>query len=126
MSRLIKSNVFQILIEPILRNFRDLLQESSSIPDNTFYKQLDGVAIASPLSFTLANSFLCYHEKRRLDKYIKEFKPVFYRQYVGGIFVFFIRKITLHYFLNYFNSCHKYIKFTAVKKNQRPATVSRH
>ena len=34
----------------------------------TFYKQLDSVAMGSPLGPTLANAFLCYHEKRWLDK----------------------------------------------------------
>ena len=38
-------------------------KESFFIFDKTFYKQLDGVAMGSPLGPTLANPFLCYHEK---------------------------------------------------------------
>ena len=43
------------------------MKESFFIFDETFYKQLDGVAIGSPLGPTLANSFLWHHEKRWLD-----------------------------------------------------------
>ena len=59
-------------------NFEKLLRlatkESFFIFDKTFCKQLDGVAIGSPLGPTLANSFLCYHEKRWLDKCPEELK----------------------------------------------------
>ena len=44
--------------------------------------------MGSPLCPTLANPFLCYHEKRWLDKYTED----------------------------YFNSCHKNIKFTSEKE----------
>ena len=39
------------------------MKELFFIFDKTLYKQLDGVAIASPLGLTLAYSFLCCHEK---------------------------------------------------------------
>ena len=44
------------------------MKESFFICDKTFYKQLDGVTMGSPLARTLADSFLCYYEKRWLDK----------------------------------------------------------
>ena len=37
--------------------------ESSFIFDNILYKQIDGVAMGSPLRPTLANGFLCHYEK---------------------------------------------------------------
>ena len=40
-------------------------KESFFVFNKTFYKQLDGVAMGSPLGPTLANLFLCYHEKER-------------------------------------------------------------
>ena len=37
--------------------------ELSFIFDNILYKQIDGVAMGSPLGPTLANVFLCHYEK---------------------------------------------------------------
>ena len=37
--------------------------ESSFIFDNKFYKQIDGVAMGSPLGPTMANAFLCHYDK---------------------------------------------------------------
>ena len=73
--------------------------------------------MGSPLVPTLTNSFLCYYEKRWLDKCSEEFKPVFYRQYVNDTFVLFRKEKHFKLFLNYFNSCHKNIKFTSEKRN---------
>ena len=72
--------------------------------------------MGSPLGPTLANSFLCYHEKRWLDKRLEEFKPVFYWRYVDNIFVLFRKKERFKLFLNYFNWCHKNIKFISEKE----------
>ena len=41
--------------------------ESSFIFDKTLYKQIDGVAMGSPLGPTLANAFLCHYERLWLD-----------------------------------------------------------
>ena len=58
--------------------------------------------MGSRLDPTLANSLLCYHEKRWLDKCQEEFKPpVFYRRYVDDIFVLFRKEEHLKLFLNY-------------------------
>ena len=72
--------------------------------------------MGSRLGPTLANRFLCYHEKEWLDKCPEEFKPVFYRSYVDDIFVLFRKKEHLKLFLNYFNLCDKNIKFTSEKE----------
>ena len=73
-------------------SFEKLLRFATKEPiiifDKTFYEQLDGVAMGSPLFPTLANSFLCHHEKRWLDKCPEEFKPGFYRRYVDDILYF--------------------------------------
>ena len=73
--------------------------KSFFIFDITFYKQLDGVAMGFPLGPTLANAFLCCHEKRWLDKCSEEFKPLFYRRYVNDFLYSSERKNTLNYFL---------------------------
>ena len=38
------------------------ISESLVLFDGEFYKQVDGVAMGSPLGPTLANIFLCFHE----------------------------------------------------------------
>ena len=47
--------------------FKELLSLATEDPhfvfDGTLYKQIDGVAMGSPLGPTLANAFLIYHEK---------------------------------------------------------------
>ena len=47
----------------------------------------DGVAMGSPLGPTLANAFLCHHEKKWLNDCPNNFKPGFYKRYVDDIFV---------------------------------------
>ena len=51
--------------------FRKLLELSTSdtyfIFNEKYYKQKEGLAMGSPLSATLANIFLCYHEKKWLN-----------------------------------------------------------
>ena len=43
--------------------------------------------MSSPLAPTLANSVFCFHEKNGLKECLLESKLVFYRIYVGDIFV---------------------------------------
>jgi len=86
--------------------------ESSFIFDNILYKQIDGVAMGSPLGPTLANAFLCHYERMWLDNCPPEFKPVVYRRYVDDIFVLFRSKDHLVSFARYMNSSYKNLKFT--------------
>ena len=86
--------------------------ESSFIFDNKLYKQIDGVAMGSPLGPTLANTFLCHYEKLWLNKCPSQFKPVVYRRYVDDIFVMFRSKKHLKLFVSYMNLKHNNIKFT--------------
>ena len=86
--------------------------ESSFIFDNQHYKQIDGVAIGSPLGPTLTNAFLSHYEKIWLNECCSQFKPVVYRHYVDDIFVLFNSKEYLKYFVNYMNSKDKNINFT--------------
>ena len=61
-------------------SFRELfirtLSESLFLFDQEFYKQHDGVVMGSPLGPTLANVFLCFHEKIWLQNCLFEFKPI--------------------------------------------------
>ena len=98
-------------------DFQKLLElatkESIFVFNGAFYKQVDGVSMGSPLGPSLANAFLCHHEKIWLDECPKEFKPVFYRRYVDDIFVLFSSSNHLEPFKNYMNSRHQNINFTS-------------
>ena len=50
--------------------------ESSFIFDHKLYKEIDRVAMGSPLGPTLANAFLCHYEKMSLNECPSQFKPV--------------------------------------------------
>ena len=87
-------------------------KESVFIFNNQLYKQVDGVAMGSPLGPTLANAFLCYHETKWLDECPLEFKPLVYNRYVDDCFLVFQEKGHVDKFLNYLNSRHNHISFT--------------
>ena len=57
--------------------------------DGKIYKQTDGLAMGSSLRPSLANAFLCFHKQIWLNDCPEEFKPVYYRRYVDGIFALF-------------------------------------
>ena len=96
--------------------FKELLslatKDSHFIFDGTLYKQIDGVAMGSPLGPTLANAFLVYHEKNWLEHCPLEYRPLYYQRYVDDIFVLFNSAEYLKHFHSYFNSCHLNISFT--------------
>ena len=52
-------------------------KESYFIFNGLLYKQIDGVAMSSPLEPSFANAFLLYYEKNWLNNCPQEFKPVF-------------------------------------------------
>ena len=87
-------------------------KESYFIFNGLLYKQIDGVAMGSPLGPSLANAFLSYCEKNRLNNCPQEFKPVFYRRYVDDIFILFKSNDHLKYFQNFLNSCHINMSFS--------------
>ena len=98
------------------KQFRDLLElackESLFIFDGACYKQIDGVAMGSPLGPTLANIFLCYHEENWIDNCPIQFKPKYYKRYVDDIFLLFNDANHVNKFEKYLNSRHKNMKFT--------------
>ena len=85
--------------------------------DGKIYKQTDGVAMGSPLGPSLANAFLCFHEKIWLNDCPEDFKPVYYRRYVDDIFDLFRSPDHLEKFTSYLNLKHKNIKFTYEKES---------
>ena len=87
-----------------------------------YYRQLDGLGMGLPLSPTLANIFLCFHENKWLNACPSEFKPIFYRRYIDDTFLIFNDVSHVQKFMDYLNSKHPNIKFTSEieSNNQLP------
>ena len=88
--------------------------ESSIKFDFRLYMQLDAITMGTPLGPTLANAFLCHHEKDWLDNCPSHFKPTVYRRYVDDISFLFSSKEHLRPFVDYMNTQHRCIKFAFV------------
>ena len=64
--------------------------------NSKIYKQIDGVAMGSPLGPTLANAFLCHYETKWLDNCPPDFKPVFIEDmsmihfYCSGLLIIYL------------------------------------
>ena len=86
-------------------------KEPYFIFNGLLYKQIDGVAMGSPLGPFLANAFLSYYEKNWLNNCPQGFKPVFYRRYVDDIFLLFKSNDHLKCFQDFLNSCHINMSF---------------
>ena len=96
---------FKSLLELATKNTNFLFNE-------TFYEQVDGVAMGSPCGPTLANIFLCYYERKWLEDCPADFRPVIYKRYVDDTFLLFRDVEHIDLFLSYMNSKHPNIKFT--------------
>ena len=96
--------------------FKELLslatKESYFILNDILYKQIDGVAMDSPLGLTIANAFLCFYEKNWLEQCSDKFKPVYFKRYIDEIFVLFMSRDHLIKFRDYLNKCHPNMKFS--------------
>ena len=77
--------------------------------DGVLYKQVDGVAMGSPLGPLFANIFLSFHEKYWLADCPSNFKTLFYRRYVDDCFLIFRSRDHVLPFLSYLNSKHSNI-----------------
>ena len=108
------NNINRIDFEKLLRA---ALQNNFFNFERKIYKQIDGVAMGSPLGPTLANAFLCFHEQIWLNECPDEFKPAYCRRYVDDIFVLFHSPGHLEKFKNYLNSKHRNIRFTCEKEH---------
>ena len=70
-----------------------------------------------PLKPTLANFFLVYHEHKWLESFPIQFRPIYYRRYVDGIFLTFGHKNHIKKFLRYINLRHRNIHFTCEEES---------
>ena len=81
--------------------------------NNQMYKQLDGVAIGSPLGPALDNIFVGFHEGRLFDNTAK---PVVYFRYVDDTYGIFGSELECDYFHKKLNSLHPALKFKVEKE----------
>ena len=86
--------------------------------NDNLYKQIDGCAMGSPISGTLANIFLCYHEERWINNCPLDFKPLIYKRYADDTFIVFKDANHAPKFLEYINNKHNNIKFTMESEHQ--------
>ena len=105
-------------IDGIMKDyFHDLvticMSESLVLFDGEYYKQIDGVAMGSPLGPTFENIFLCFYEQIWLENCPVEFKPVVYRRFVDDTFLLFKSYEHIEKFRAYLNCQHPNIKFTS-------------
>ena len=107
-----KKKVKGLLKRHFVRLLTFATKSSFFLFNGTYYSQIDGVAMGSPLGPTLANLFLAYYEEKWLHDCPVQFKPKFYRRYVDDIFLLFDKHDQVKKFLRYMNSRHKNIKFT--------------
>ena len=113
----------QNLVEGLSKSqFRSLLElatkESFILFNGKYYKQIDGVAMGSPLGPTLANVFLCYHENNWLNQCPAGFKPLYFKRYVDDVFCLFNEESNVTSFLDYLNTCHPNMNFTLEMENE--------
>ena len=108
------TNTIQNLDRNDMRELLNLTAyESFVIFDQVMYRQIDGVAMGSPLGPILANAFLCHFEKQWLSECPPDFLPKVFKRYVDDIFVMFLCQSHLEDFVNYMNTKNPNIKFTS-------------
>ena len=105
-------------------NFRDLLKLTTVSTVFYFngnnYKQLDAVAMGSPLGPALANALLCYHERKWPRECPVAYATIFYKRYVDDIFVLLLQSENhVNNMLFYLNSKHPNISFTCEIEKDR-------
>ena len=99
----------------ILRKMLNLCSQSVFLYNNKVYKQIDGVAMGSPLAPLLANWFVASKEQKLLSTLTSEKKPIFYARYVDDIFVLMENNNHLNTFHNEMNAMLSNLKFTLEK-----------
>jgi len=77
----------------------------------SFYDQVDGVSMGSPLAPVLANLFMGHNEKDWIENY-KGSKILFYRRYTEDTFCVSEREKDAVSFYNYINSQHPNVRCT--------------
>ena len=75
------------------------------------FRQVDGVAMGSPLGSSFANFFLSHLERYKFFHNL-DINPKLYVHYVDDIFVVFSENVSVDPFFNHINQQHPQTKFT--------------
>ena len=102
--------------DTLFKMLTHLTKDCSFIFNEELYTQIDGVAMGSPLGPALANLFMVDFEEKYVKNCTENFKPLFYKRYVDDMLLAFNNEKDSDLFLEYMNSKHKNIKFTADKE----------
>ena len=112
------NSIFNLFNKVQFKKFLELtLLDTYFFFNKNLYKQVDGLAMGSPIAPILANIFLCFHEKKWLNDCPVQFKPKLYRRYMDDSFLVFSDINHVDLFLNYLNNKHPNIKFTKEIEN---------
>ena len=97
--------------------FKMTTSETRFIFNNEIYDQISGVSMGSLLAPILANLFMGYHEKDRIEK-AEVVKPAFYKRYVDDIFEVLESELDAETFHTHLFTKHKNIKCTYERQIQ--------
>ena len=124
--KLLKSALMLCMMASLLRLlfpravFVELMQTATSSVEfsfnNIMHRQIDGVAMSSPLGPSLANIFVGYYEAL-LFKRVN--KPLMYYRYVDDTFTVFNDEDECNEFFSHLNSLHPSLRFTFEKECNR-------
>ena len=82
--------------------------------NNNMYRQIDCVALGSPLGLVLTNIFVGY-QKQKLFNVVS--RPLAYFRYVDDTFAVFNNEDDCNAFLSHLNSLHPSLRFTHEKES---------
>ena len=102
---------FNISSDNLTKLFKFATCETHFLFNGTFYNQIVGVAMGSPLAPVLANLFMGHNKNFWIENF-QGTAPSYYRKYVDDIFSVFNNSFAAKEFLNYINTRHPSIKFT--------------
>ncbi|XP_066952240.1 uncharacterized protein [Macrobrachium rosenbergii] len=96
--------------------------DTAFIFNGVLFRQIEGMAMGSPLGPTFANIFMCSLEEQLLDECPLAYRPLFYARYVDDTFILFKQDHDAERFLEFSNSYHHNITFT-IEKNTTQASL---
>lgn len=100
----------------VFKNMLKACSESIFLFNSEVYKQIDGLAMGSPLAPLLANWFVAKVENNLLQNPLIK-QPIFYRRYVDDIFAVFHCEDDRDAFFSHLNNAHENLRFTMEKIN---------